>query len=214
VRPLSFGLPGRTDLTHRYVTTPVRPSTPLLTPCSDSWPGATATPNTTPICGRTMKISYGAKSVVVRVQDRCEGCAINDVDLSKVAFSQLAAFDVGRMPVTVRFRHSPPYLITDMLAVVMGLRIESRAVRDGRGHCIVHNVIHRRHGLITEAHPNRHLGVSRPHHATSASAWAWGKHGQIRMLGRRAHTRTHPFSPARWRPTRGRPDARRRRRTG
>ncbi|KAI0148421.1 RlpA-like double-psi beta-barrel-protein domain-containing protein-containing protein [Xylariaceae sp. FL1272] len=49
-------------------------------------------PNNNPLCGR--------QSVVVKTEDRCEGCAINDVDVPIAVFSQLDNPDLGRVQVT------------------------------------------------------------------------------------------------------------------
>ncbi|EDR15021.1 expansin family protein [Laccaria bicolor S238N-H82] len=54
-------------------------------------------PNNNPICGRTVTATYQGKSVTVAVTDRCEGCAITDLDFSPSAFNQLADFSVGRI---------------------------------------------------------------------------------------------------------------------
>ncbi|KAF8891250.1 RlpA-like double-psi beta-barrel-protein domain-containing protein-containing protein [Infundibulicybe gibba] len=55
----------------------------------DSFPGATANPNTNPICGKTITATVNGKSVTARVVDRCVGCALNDIDLSPAAFNVL-----------------------------------------------------------------------------------------------------------------------------
>jgi hypothetical protein len=44
-------------------------------------------------CGQCAVVSYGGKSVTVRIEDRCEGCPVGGIDLSESAFSQLA--DLG-----------------------------------------------------------------------------------------------------------------------
>ncbi|KAJ7737098.1 loosenin [Mycena metata] len=64
----------------------------------DSFPGATANPNTNPICGKKIKATLGKKSVVVTVADRCAGFAgAADLDFTQSAFSKLAAPSVGRI---------------------------------------------------------------------------------------------------------------------
>ncbi|KAJ3805711.1 RlpA-like double-psi beta-barrel-protein domain-containing protein-containing protein [Lentinula aff. lateritia] len=64
----------------------------------DSYPGATANPNTNPICGKKVTASYGGHSVTVEIVDRCVGCAGEyDLDLSSTAFSELAPLSVGRL---------------------------------------------------------------------------------------------------------------------
>lgn len=37
------------------------------------------------------------KSVTVAITDRCEGCALTDLDFSPSAFNQLADFSIGRL---------------------------------------------------------------------------------------------------------------------
>ncbi|KAJ9105617.1 hypothetical protein QFC20_004297 [Naganishia adeliensis] len=66
----------------------------------DSWPGATANPNTNPICGQYAKVSSGSASVIVQIQDRCPGCDERHLDLSPSAFLELAELSVGLMDVT------------------------------------------------------------------------------------------------------------------
>ncbi|KAI5452084.1 hypothetical protein NCC49_001024 [Naganishia albida] len=66
----------------------------------DSWPGATANPNTNPICGQYAKVSSGSASVIVQIQDRCPGCDERHLDLSPSAFLELADLSVGLMDVT------------------------------------------------------------------------------------------------------------------
>lgn len=45
-------------------------------------------------CGRNIRVSYQGRSIVVRVVDRCAGCAYNDLDLSPAAF-QAVIGDLG-----------------------------------------------------------------------------------------------------------------------
>ncbi|PHH61420.1 hypothetical protein CDD81_391 [Ophiocordyceps australis] len=50
-------------------------------------------------CGRNIRVKYGGRSVVVRVVDRCAGCAYNDLDLSPTAFQQVVGdLGKGRVP--------------------------------------------------------------------------------------------------------------------
>ncbi|KIK06919.1 hypothetical protein K443DRAFT_673811 [Laccaria amethystina LaAM-08-1] len=64
----------------------------------DQYPGYSGVnPNNNPICGRSITARYQGKSVTVAVTDRCEGCAITDLDFSPSAFNQLADFSVGRI---------------------------------------------------------------------------------------------------------------------
>ena len=50
------------------------------------------------MCGRKMNVTTAdGKSVTVTVEDTCPTCAVGSVDLSPVAFEQLAALAVGRL---------------------------------------------------------------------------------------------------------------------
>ncbi|KAF8760320.1 Lytic transglycosylase [Rhizoctonia solani] len=58
----------------------------------DNWPGYTGgNPNNNPVCTtpHTADITYGGKTIRVGIVDRCEGCALWDVDLSPSAFHSL-----------------------------------------------------------------------------------------------------------------------------
>ncbi|KAJ7476595.1 RlpA-like double-psi beta-barrel-protein domain-containing protein-containing protein [Mycena latifolia] len=64
----------------------------------DNFPGATTNPNDNPICGKQLKAHHGGKSVTVRVQDRCGGCAgRGDLDFTQAGFKKLAPLSVGRI---------------------------------------------------------------------------------------------------------------------
>ncbi|KAJ7622885.1 barwin-like endoglucanase [Mycena rosella] len=64
----------------------------------DSYPGATANPNKNPICGKTLKATFGGKSVTVTVEDRCAGCpGAADLDFTEAGFKKLANLDIGRI---------------------------------------------------------------------------------------------------------------------
>ncbi|KAG8741448.1 hypothetical protein FRC10_002852 [Ceratobasidium sp. 414] len=64
----------------------------------DNYPGyAGGNPNNNPACGRTADITYGGKTIRVGIVDRCEGCALWDVDLSPSAFQQFAPLATGRL---------------------------------------------------------------------------------------------------------------------
>lgn len=73
----------------------------------DNWPGATANPNTNPICGQYAKVSYQGASVTVRIADECPGCDKRHLDLSPSAFTALAAESVGMMDVTWEWVEGP-----------------------------------------------------------------------------------------------------------
>ncbi|KAJ3558461.1 hypothetical protein NM688_g909 [Phlebia brevispora] len=66
----------------------------------DTFPGATANPNANPVCGRTLTANFQGKSTTVTVVDRCVGCALDDIDLSPAAFSDLADQSLGRIQVS------------------------------------------------------------------------------------------------------------------
>ncbi|CUA71128.1 hypothetical protein RSOLAG22IIIB_09342 [Rhizoctonia solani] len=66
----------------------------------DNWPGYTGgNPNNNPVCTtpHTADITYGGKTIRVGIVDRCEGCALWDVDLSPSAFQQFAPLASGRL---------------------------------------------------------------------------------------------------------------------
>ncbi|KAF9452700.1 hypothetical protein P691DRAFT_660372 [Macrolepiota fuliginosa MF-IS2] len=64
----------------------------------DAFPGYNgANPNQNPICGRKITASYKGKSVTVAITDRCEGCALLDLDFSPSAFDQIADPSIGRL---------------------------------------------------------------------------------------------------------------------
>ncbi|KAJ6505854.1 RlpA-like double-psi beta-barrel-protein domain-containing protein-containing protein [Mycena vitilis] len=64
----------------------------------DSYPGATGNPNKNPICGKKLRATYGKKSVVVEVVDRCAGCpGASDLDFTENGFTKLASKDLGRL---------------------------------------------------------------------------------------------------------------------
>ncbi|KAG9093935.1 hypothetical protein FRC06_011315 [Ceratobasidium sp. 370] len=64
----------------------------------DNYPGyAGGNPNNNPVCGRTADITYNGKTIRVGIVDRCEGCALWDVDLSPSAFQQFAPLATGRL---------------------------------------------------------------------------------------------------------------------
>ncbi|KAG9119189.1 hypothetical protein FRC07_005933, partial [Ceratobasidium sp. 392] len=74
-------------------------STPL-NDLYDNWPGyAGGNPNNNPVCTtpHTADITYGGKTIRVGIVDRCEGCALWDVDLSPFAFQQFAPLTTERL---------------------------------------------------------------------------------------------------------------------
>ena len=63
----------------------------------DTFPGAGPNPNLNPICGQQLLVTYEGVTIRVAVQDRCESCAIWDLDFSTTAFAKIADFDLGRL---------------------------------------------------------------------------------------------------------------------
>jgi hypothetical protein len=63
-------------------------------------PSPNGNPNLNKNCFRYATVRYGAKSVVVKIVDRCEGCEYGDIDLSPAAFCQLSVPDAGRINIT------------------------------------------------------------------------------------------------------------------
>jgi hypothetical protein len=66
----------------------------------DNYPGYNkVNPNSNPICGKRIRATYQGKSTTVTVTDRCadDTCLVGNLDFSRVAFGQLAAFEVGRI---------------------------------------------------------------------------------------------------------------------
>lgn len=53
-------------------------------------------------CGSCAEVEGPAGSVVVRIVDRCPGCAPGDIDLAPGAFEQIAELSAGRVPITWR----------------------------------------------------------------------------------------------------------------
>lgn len=53
--------------------------------------------NNNPLCGRTVTIRANGREATALVEDKCLGCAINDIDVSKKVFEELwGSVDVGR----------------------------------------------------------------------------------------------------------------------
>ncbi|KAI0790220.1 RlpA-like double-psi beta-barrel-protein domain-containing protein-containing protein [Irpex lacteus] len=57
----------------------------------------TAPPNTDPLCGKQITVTYQGRSTTVTVADRCASCAEFDLALSPAAFSDLADLSLGRL---------------------------------------------------------------------------------------------------------------------
>lgn len=64
----------------------------------DSFPGYAGTnPNNNPVCGKTVSVSYGGKTIQVQITDRCTGCQYGALDFSPKAFNMLADPSIGRI---------------------------------------------------------------------------------------------------------------------
>ncbi|KAF8446014.1 RlpA-like double-psi beta-barrel-protein domain-containing protein-containing protein, partial [Boletus edulis BED1] len=67
----------------------------------DAFPGyAGVNPNTNPVCGKQVTVTYQGKTVTVTITDRCEACQVTDLDFSPSAFDILADPSVGRIDMT------------------------------------------------------------------------------------------------------------------
>lgn len=65
----------------------------------------TPNPNLDPMCGKKVKIvdPGTSKSIIVTVRDKCEGCKMNDIDVSPSAFEKFKPKTVGRFKVSWDF---------------------------------------------------------------------------------------------------------------
>lgn len=76
--------------------TPGMPVVAISAELFDQWPGYDGTnPNNNPICGLHLDITWGGKTLTVEATDRCPGCAVRSLDLSKGAFEYFADLGVG-----------------------------------------------------------------------------------------------------------------------
>lgn len=56
----------------------------------DTYPGYNgANPNTNPVCGRKVKVTYKGNSVIVTITDRCVSCLVTDLDMSPAAMAAI-----------------------------------------------------------------------------------------------------------------------------
>ncbi|ROW06815.1 hypothetical protein VMCG_03998 [Cytospora schulzeri] len=62
-------------------------------------------PNNNQLCGQMIELTYNdGSTVTVPIKDRCEACAVSDVDLTPPAFTQLVgSTDVGRTQASWKF---------------------------------------------------------------------------------------------------------------
>jgi hypothetical protein len=56
-----------------------------------------------PYCGMTITVKLGTKSTTATVVDKCMGCVGESIDMSNLAFSDLADMGIGRTQVTWHF---------------------------------------------------------------------------------------------------------------
>ncbi|RHZ82906.1 hypothetical protein Glove_103g119 [Diversispora epigaea] len=54
-------------------------------------------PNRNSKCGKSIKVTRGKKSVIVKMMDRCAGCKSGDIDLSPAAFKKIGTLGEGRL---------------------------------------------------------------------------------------------------------------------
>ncbi|KAK7440793.1 hypothetical protein VKT23_016871 [Stygiomarasmius scandens] len=67
----------------------------------DAFPGYNGVdPTTNGVCGTQIRVTFQGKSTVVTATDRCEGCALADLDLSPAAYQDLES-DLGAGRITV-----------------------------------------------------------------------------------------------------------------
>ncbi|KAJ3524200.1 hypothetical protein NM208_g12145 [Fusarium decemcellulare] len=56
--------------------------------------------NGNPMCGKTITIKANGKTVKATVKDKCMGCAINDIDVSRKCYKEIwGSLDSGRTDV-------------------------------------------------------------------------------------------------------------------
>jgi len=69
----------------------------------------TADYNTAQACGAYIEVTNlnNSQSVVVRIDDRCPGCSVGDVDLSEEAFAQISPTAVGVLPIQWHYVSGP-----------------------------------------------------------------------------------------------------------
>ncbi|MFN0251726.1 MAG: expansin EXLX1 family cellulose-binding protein [Kofleriaceae bacterium] len=53
-------------------------------------------------CGACVEVTGPSGTVVVRIVDKCPGCAPGDLDLSREAFERISPLSAGRVPITWR----------------------------------------------------------------------------------------------------------------
>ncbi|KAE8372379.1 RlpA-like double-psi beta-barrel-protein domain-containing protein-containing protein [Aspergillus bertholletiae] len=68
-------------------------------------------PNANPLCGMKVRLKRGEASVDVTVVDRCVGCAVKDLDVSRSVFKKLADMDLGRVSVDWAWLEKAPVAV-------------------------------------------------------------------------------------------------------
>ena len=65
--------------------------------------------NTAQACGAYIEVTNenNGESVVVRIDDRCPGCAVGSVDLSQEAFAEISPLGVGVLPISWHYVSGP-----------------------------------------------------------------------------------------------------------
>ncbi|KAF8511699.1 RlpA-like double-psi beta-barrel-protein domain-containing protein-containing protein [Gautieria morchelliformis] len=64
----------------------------------DGYPGYNeVNPNSNPVCGKKVNVSYQGKTTSVTITDRCVACGPKDLDFSPAAFDDLADPSIGRI---------------------------------------------------------------------------------------------------------------------
>ncbi|RHZ87492.1 hypothetical protein Glove_34g119 [Diversispora epigaea] len=61
-------------------------------------------PNLNPNCNRLVEITYGKKTVIAKITDKCPGCNYGSLDLSPAAFAKLAPLSAGRIQISWCFK--------------------------------------------------------------------------------------------------------------
>jgi hypothetical protein len=56
--------------------------------------------NNNPMCGKTITIKANGKTAQATVKDKCMGCAVNDIDVSRKVYNEIwGSLDSGRSEV-------------------------------------------------------------------------------------------------------------------
>jgi Lytic transglycolase len=94
-RPMTGSMTYYNDIGYGACGTPINAATENLVAVSYQW-WTTANPNNDPICqGISVQVTYNGKTITVPVKDKCPSCNSTHIDLSQLAFQQLAPLSVG-----------------------------------------------------------------------------------------------------------------------